>query len=423
VLVKEPNGSNDDLTHIAISANGTVLGSNAVETNWSGISDPALVTEADGTSLDAFFGGIRSTNASETNDLLNWSLSGDGGTSWSLVPGTVASEPAVYTAPMSAARLGDVMWQAWGGAFSHRGTSAADPPVNLQDRVGGGCCGYHANIATDESTNSVMAAWYSNASSGLGVWAQPLDPNTGAPVGEPLNMPGSVMTFQGSQETASLDDRTPLAALPGRGFYIAYPSGYPGQNNVRVWKVGDSKSRKVSGKNLSSVQGTTVTATPEGRLWVALTAVVGGKRRMLVARSNVGATKWGSFVVAKLPPKTESLWSIYAADNPSGTVDLLAVATAKEGLATWHSQAEPGLTLDGPAKFPHAKKTQTFHVLEAGDPIGGAKVKVAGVSGTTDVNGKINLKLGPFAKKKKSAKGTATKPGYTTAVRRFLIKK
>jgi hypothetical protein len=269
----------------------------------------------------------------------------------------------------------------------------------------------------------VVAAWYSNADDGLGVWAQPLDPNTGAPVGSPLNMPGSVINFQGSPETHALDDRTPLAALPGLGFYVAYPSGYPSQDNVRVWKVGESRSHKLALNKLSDVEGTTITATPDGRLWVALTASIGGKRRVLAIRSNVGATKWGSFVVAKLPPQTGSFWSIYGEGNPSGAVDLLAVVTAKGGLATWHSQVAPGMKLAGPAKLSRKKKTQTFTVTDAGDPIEGAQVKLAGKTGTTAADGTVKLKVGPFAKKKKSAKGTAKRDGFSKAVHVFPIKK
>jgi hypothetical protein len=425
VIVKESaGGPEQNLSHVAISANGTVIGSNHVEVDWAGISDPALVTEADGHSLDAFWGGIRTTDPSETNKLLNWSASGDRGASWTLVPGTVAQENTVYTQPMGAARLGDVLWQAWGGAFAHRGTDPAVAVVDLQGRIGGGCCGYNGNVATDEATGEVVATWYSNATGALGIWTQKLDPATGAAVGEPVRMPGSVETFLGSQETANLDDRTPIASLGARGFFVAYPSGYPGQDNVRVWHVGDAKSTKLAAGRLSDVAGTTISATPDGRLWVALTASVGGKTRVLGIRSNVGATKWGSFVIAKPPKNTTSFWSVYGEGSPSGALDLLAVVTTgQSSLATWHSQLEPGLTLTGPAKLPRKKSDQVFRVLDAGDPVQGAKVKVAGITGTTNSVGRVQLSVGPFGKKKKSAKASAAKDGYAITLRSFHIKK
>src|SRR5215212_1400776 len=39
------NSAHDDLFRSNISRNGTLIGSNAVETNWAGMSSPALVAE------------------------------------------------------------------------------------------------------------------------------------------------------------------------------------------------------------------------------------------------------------------------------------------------------------------------------------------------------------------------------------------
>jgi hypothetical protein len=420
------NPAHDDLFHSAISRNGTLLGSGPVEQDWAGISDPALVNGPEGHALSAFFGGIRTTDSAETNDNLNWSVSSDRGEEWALIPGTVADGGAAYASPMGAARLGDVFWQAWGstgaGAFAHRGTNPATPNVDLQGLVGGGCCGYDSNVATDPVNNRVMAMWFSNASSGLGVWAQELDPNTGAPVGSPIRFPGTVVNYQGSQEAPAMSKRTPLAALSGGGFVAAYPAGYPGQDKVLFWRVGAASSRRVAA-GLANVQGTTVAATGDNRAWVAWSSTIGGKTKVIAKRSNKGAGKWGANVVLNPPKGTDSFWSIHSAANPDGSVDLLAVVTTPAGLATWHTQVRPGLTLAGPAKLARKKKEQTFKVTDADVPVGGAKVNVAGVKGTTGANGKVDLTLGPFAKKKKAAKGSAGKAGYTDAKRGFSIKK
>src|SRR4051794_11219124 len=383
VVWEAPNPANAnrfDLFHSAIAPNGTLLkAANPIETNWNTLSPPALVTDADGHSLEAFFGGIRSDSPSETNDDLNQSGSADRGDTWTLVPGIVAPHESQYASDMSATRLGNVFWQAWAGtghgAFAHRGTSAATPNVDLQARVGGGCCGYNANIVADPVQNRVFAVWYSNASTGLGVWLQELNVTTGAPVGAPVRMPGTVVTFGGSKEAPALDDRTPAAVRPGGGAWVAYPGGYPSRTRVLLWRVGKTKSRTIA-KGQDDVVGTALSAAGDGRLWVAWSADVHGKRRILARRSTKTAGKFGSAVVVKPPKGTTSIDAVYADANPNGLIDLLVIAETPAGTATWHRQARAALTLKAPKKVKRKHKTKAkFRVLDAGAPVAGAKVK------------------------------------------------
>jgi hypothetical protein len=422
VLWEAPNSANSanaDLFHSSITKNGTLLGSNPVETNWVGLSSPALVTEAGGVHLDAFFGGQRTTNTDDPNTGLIQSFSEDRGDAWQLLPGSRAKDGAPYASPMSATRLGDVFWQAWGGtgygAFSHRGTSEATPSLNLQDRIGGGCCGYDANITADAVKNAVTAVWYSNSGDMSGVWAQTLDTATGNPVGNPVRMPGSIVSFQGQLESTSLDDRVPLTTLPSGGSFVAYPSGYPSATKVLVWKPGAAKSTTV-GSNVSGLAGTTIAATSDNRLWVAWSAQVGSVRRIVARRSNPGATKWGQPVTVKPPPKTSSFWELYGEGNPDGVLDVLALVTTPAGIATWHSQVKPGLTLTAsPVKIKRTKKTTVqFTVTDAGAAVKGAKVKCAGKSGKTDSAGTVKLKLGKFSKPGLRT-AIATREGYALA--------
>jgi plastocyanin len=431
VLWNAPNAANsahEDLFRSSITLNGTLIGSNPVETDWVGVSSPALVVEAGGVHVDAFFGGQRTTNSNETNKNLNQSFSEDRGEQWQLIPGSRAENGAPYASPMSATRLGDVFWQAWGGtgygAFSHRGTSPSVPSLNLQDRVGGGCCGYDANITADAVNNTVTAVWYSNSSDSPGVWSQPLDPATGNPVGSPGRMPGSVTSFQGQLASTSLDDRVPLATLSSGGSYVAYPSGYPSAHKVLVWKVGPAAARKV-GINIDSLAGTTISATSDNRLWVAWSANVAGVRRVVARRSNQGATAWGRPVAVKPPKGTSTFYELFGEANPSGVLDVMALVTTPAGVATWHSQVQPGLTLAAdPAKIQRSVKTEvTFTVTDAGHPVAGAKVNVGGKSGKTGAGGTVKLKLGPFGKKAKSLTAKATREGYALAKVAVKIKK
>jgi hypothetical protein len=422
----EGNGAQDDLIHSAIAPNGTLVASNPIESNWETINAPAITPALEGHVLQVFFGGIRTINPEETNSNLNWSTTSDRGETWGLISGTVADNAAAYASDMSATRLGDVYWQGWGGtgagAFAHRGTNPGTPNVDLMSLIGSGCCGYDTNVVANETTNSVVAAWFSNSETGLGVWAQLLDPASGAPVGEPLRMPGTVASSGGGAPVApQLGDRTPVAALGARGFFVAYPGGYPNLGRVMVWRVGDAQSLRLV-KGLTDIRGTTIAATGDGRLWVAFSATAsGGKPVIFASRSNVGATRWGTPARRNPPKNTDPIWSLYGDANPGGPLDILATVSTPAGLATWHSQVRPGLTLTGPDRIARKKQEELFRVTDAGDPVQGAKVKVAGVAGTTNASGRVILLLGPFGKNKKSVTGRASKDGYSDHVRSFRV--
>ena len=419
VLWIAPNAqepAHQDLFRSAITKNGTLLGSTAVETNWVALSAPALVAEADGLHLDAFFGGQRTTAANEKNNGLNLSVSEDRGEQWQLIPGTRADGPGLTSSPMSATRLGDVFWQAWGGsgygAFTHRGTTPASPAVNLQERIGGGCCGYEPNIVADQVNGLVQVVWYSNSTDATGVWTQALHSATGDPVRDPERMPGT-------EAASQLSDRVPFVALPTGGFFAAYPA----DDKVLVWRIGTAASRKV-GSNVASLAGTTIAATSDNRLWLAWSANVAGVRRVVARRSNPGATKFGQVVTVKPPPGTSTFWSLYGEGNPDGVLDALALVTTPAGIATWHSQLEPGLTVSAiPAAIKRSKKTNVqFKVTDAGDPVKGAKVKVGGKSGKTGAGGTVKIKLGKF-KKAGHLTAFATLDGYAQGKTGVKIKK
>ena len=86
--------------------------------------------------------------------------------------------------------------------------------------------------------------------------------------------------------------------------------------------------------------------------------------------------------------------------------------TTPEGLATWHTQILPGLTLV--ASKPKARRggrvSLSFRVLDAGAPLGGVKVKAAGRTATTAANGRGSLTVARG--KRRSVKLVATRAGY-----------
>jgi hypothetical protein len=415
--------SHPDIFERPIGLDGTVGTGVAVQSNWASLSAPDLVTTPDGAGLAAFFGGIRSTNPGETNQELNLAYSADAGATWSLAPGSVVASGAAYAAPAAATRLADVYWEGWGGtgagAFVHRGISPSTPNISLQDRIGGGCCGYDVNLATDDTTNTVLAAWFSNATDEQGVFAQVFDA-AGTPVGNPTLMPGSTTLYQGKAESSSGLERVPLVAVPGRHFALAYPSGYPSSKNIVVWVPPSATSTKIATVN-GNVAGVGLAAGADGRLWVAWSQ----STTLFARRSNAAGTAWGAIVHIGPPKKTASIWKVDADVNPGGLLDLFANLDTPNSTAFWHTQVLPGLSLAASPVTLHRKvKTKvTFAAADAGDPLGGVAVKVGSVSGTTASDGKVTLTLGPFAKKTKSVNATGKLAGYTTAHRTLKVKK
>jgi hypothetical protein len=132
--------------------------------------------------------------------------------------------------------------------------------------------------------------------------------------------------------------------------------------------------------------------------------------RLRAARTNPAATKVGAVVNVPSPPGTSSLWDVFG-EGSLGPLDLLAHVSARGGLATWHRQVLPGLTLRCVSK----KGGATCRVSDAGAPVAGAKVKAGGKTATTAGSG-----IASFTLAKGSYPATATKAGYTPAKARAI---
>ena len=397
-----------DVFHDAITPAGGVAPPNPVTQGWATINNPALVL--DGGGLRAFFGGIRTTNTEDPNSNLNTATAPIGGSPWSLFTGTVATGDAAYGGNMASTAAGGVPWQTWAGTagvFVHRGLDPSTPNVELQGQLGG-CCGYDPGIVTEPSTGAPVVAWASNASGKQGVWVQALDPGTGAPVGGAVQMPGSTTGGQFSQQLA----RTPIAVRPGKpGAFVAYPGNYPTTTKVLLWKVGAPGSTVVATGG-GEHRNVTVAGAPDGRVWVLWEQrTSSGAPRVFARRSNEAVTAFGETVGFAPPPKASDAWKLDA-DAQTGKVDVLGSFTTPAGLATWHTQVLPGLTLVT-QKAKHLKGGRVsvkVRVLDAGAPISGATVSAAGTKVKTGADGRATYTL--RAGKRRSLTLSATRAGY-----------
>jgi hypothetical protein len=266
--------------------------------------------------------------------------------------------------------------------------------------------GNDPDLATD-ATNRTVMAWYSNATGRLGVLAQDVNAD-GSPGSGPLTMPGT------SAMNIGMLGRTPLAARAGGGFYVAYPT--PG--SVRLWRVGASSAAVVDG--IDDSPAVAVAAAGDGRIWVAWTKGFGDPD-VLARRSNRSATRFGAVVNAGHATDAQQAYRLDA--NAAGdALDVLAnfnIDTSSDAVTSYR-RLRPGLTLRaGPGRLRKGEPTEVrFTVSDAGDAVSGARVRVAGRSGTTDGKGHVTLTV----RTRTAVKAKATRSGYTAATKRLGVR-
>jgi hypothetical protein len=406
----ETSPSTNDMRQTPISSGGVVGTTTTVVSGWAALDNPALIPGPGG-AIDALFGGIRTINFGETNQDLNSAISTDGGATWTLQPGDVAGPgAAAYASPVSATAVGPALtpyetWFGTSGVWVHTGLSPATPNSDYQGAFG--CCGYDSNIAGSPS-GTIELAWYSNATGHLGVYAQQVTAG-GSPLGAPVNMPGT------SNMSVGQDGRTPVVSTPSGVFYVAYATGYPALNRIRLWRVGAGSTTTLAKVPGIGAQATaTVAAAPDGRLWVIWIRDVNDTPRVFAVRSNKTVTRFGAIVDAGAPPGAASGYRIDGSAT-TGSLDAFGSFStgSSSGVATWYRRLQPGLSLAAkPGKLHRGRATKvTFAVTDAGDPVKGATVTVAGHKGTTGAKGEVKIQLSA----QHSVKASVSAAGYVGA--------
>jgi len=412
-VVWRKNGSTQEIWQTPIAANGTVEASSAVQTGWAAIGNPAVATSIDGLTLNAFWGGIRSSSTSDPYQNLNYAYSSNGGAAWTLWPGgTSADGGNAYLNGLSAARLSATFFESW-GSYVHRGVDTTSPVYHFTAAPTDSCCGYDANIAADQASGSVLVAWYSNQSGYEGVWTQSIDPATGQPLGTPARMPRSATTYHGALHAGAQLARTPLVArLDARGFAVAYPGGYPTTTRALVWRVG-TKRAILAGTATGGVRNVGLAAAPGGRVWVFWSQSARGGPVIVARRSNADVTAFGPPLTIAVPKGTTDVWKLDG-DGQAGVLDLIASLGGGGGIANWHTQILPALSVN-PSRGSLSRSGRTrlvVTVMDAGAPIRGAKVKDGGTSAKTDRSGRATLTLGPFSRRARTTSVRVSAPGY-----------
>jgi hypothetical protein len=125
----------------------------------------------------------------------------------------------------------------------------------------------------------------------------------------------------------------------GTGVYVAYTTGYPSTNKVRVWKLTTAKITSTVVAAGSAEKGqTAIAAGADGRIWVVWSqSSLNGRDRVYVRRSNAAATAFGPAKHYSTPAGYPGVYHL-AAIVRNGKLDVLAHLGGTQGLATWHIQ-------------------------------------------------------------------------------------
>jgi hypothetical protein len=415
VVWRRKNGTKEDLVHTAIGKDGKVMGApTPVIAEWATLNNPDLVVTKGG-GLRVFFSGQRTTDIKDPHSggSLYSATAAASGAPWKLEMGAHAQSNSVSASPVGAAILPDgTPLASWAVSFAlqaHIGLNPKQDDLKFQTT----CCAYQPDIAVDGASGEAVLGWFSNANKEHGLYTQPIAPQQGAR----QYVPGSATEDRNS--SLSLDQRMAITGRIGApGIYVAYGAGYPTAKSVNLWRHGAAQPLVIA--NAEGARHVNISAGPEGRLWVMWQR----NRRAYAVRSNREATRFGA-IVDVAPPAGKAESGIYKVKGEGSVwpLDLFIACQSINELATYHTQVLPGLSLSAsPATITAAQGGKvTFTVTDAGDPVAGATITVAGKSLTTDANGRATYtvakgsKLGPIA-------AAATKAEYTKASTRVTVK-
>jgi hypothetical protein len=374
-----------------ISLAGQLMGTGTALSGWTTLeADPQLVK--DGTGLRLVFEGNTGTPTSCFEKGEVFTETSTNGSAWNLVTGSLSSHTVgVGNLAATAEPNGTPVDTFAGGGLFHVGVDPSCPATQLDGTipVPTGNAPSNPSIVTASDGSVWVASFQAFAKEGYFVTR--IVPT----VGPATEAPGSASTAAHNNQPL---EPVALAARVGGGVYMAYCAASSSQPcaHIDLWKVGAPKPTIVPGSKNTTSARVALTAAPKGRLAVTWFNSVNGKSVIHSVRTNTAANSFGALGTIKLPAHTTSVTDLQTQDS-SGRQDVLINAQVQVGtkfpIELLQTQILPGLTLKAsPGTFSHKHSaTVTFTVLDAGQPVAGAKVACLGKSAITSNTGEAKL--------------------------------
>jgi hypothetical protein len=397
-----------DLFQTPIAASGRVGSPVTIVSGWASVGSPALVGQ--GPVLSVFFPGTATLTTGDPTYGLDAVRSFDAGASWRLSPTAIARNQFAFARTPAAAAVSGSYVQAWYGTdvtVVHTGLDPNIPPV------GGYGIGTDQALATAANVHGqagqVMVAWCNELGASTGVFLARVDPYTsnGARI-------GGVVALRDTGRCPA-DTRVALVSFrdiprdsPGGEPYFYTAASSANGRRVRVYVI--AQGRVVAVQTLaggpSIKQQIAIAAGPSGRVWVGWRDSDTGDLVFRRSDSRSGFV-YGAAVTVRLPPGQTI--SQLALDAQNDRLDAIATTSNDNNVVSlFAAQVHPGLTLTAGTAKTIARTW--FRVLDAGDPVRDATVRVARRTLTTDSRGyaKTRLRRGSYT-------ASASKPGYVAA--------
>lgn len=191
----------------------------------------------------------------------------------------------------------------------------------------------HAGIASGGKTPATWLSYLSLINGKRGIYLQKLAGNGRA--GGAFLLPGSVT----KRNTFPVAQRIGIAGRGSAGVYVLYGAGYPTIKALELLRAGTTKPVKLetfSGFG-EEVAGDTISAGPNGRLWVTWFDGDGTPARLFVRVSGTTGLSFGKTVRVGLPAGTTTVWKVYTSAQ-AGKLDMVALLTRHGKTAYWATQ-------------------------------------------------------------------------------------
>ena len=336
VLWTTDAASNQAVMDTPISASGTV-GTSVQVTKFFLATDPdAAVTP---TGLTAVWNGIKTSAGNSPEGTFEATRPLSGG-QWTVPTTHVPPLPATpFTSSSDTAATGSdgKPWVAFDGTDSLAVDHFGHPEVQLGPT--NECCVIEPGLGTDGQTGTTWITYASLISGQQGVFARQLQAS-GQPAGPAKLLPGSG-AGGGALQPAQRVGTTGRGSGSG-GVYAVYEHGFPDATALDVDRLGSSTPTAVAHftGTAERLGGSTLAATPSGRLWVAWFFGNGTPPALFVRLSNAGATSYGTAEKIALPAGTTAVWKVYLSAQAT-KVDVLALVTQhgnNSDAAYWDAQ-------------------------------------------------------------------------------------